>query len=178
MSTLTHYPRFYQRQALKPSSSRRLGSVSTTVLVLFALVGCRNVAGPDPAALVDASVGATVPGGSVARWRVDLRRVEADIPRAVLNCRWAVLRVRRSGAEAADPASGAKAEHVSARALLPNERRATIEAAVEADGRVVVSIRVGERGDAPAERQFLRELGQVLRGPPARQYQGRFALPE
>jgi len=121
--------------------------------------------------------GESLPGGSGAKWRADYQRLAVDIPRAVRNCDWALLRVQVFEADA-EPVDGTGPSHIDASALLPNERRALVSASPEADGVVRVVVRVGQRGDATAERRFLKELARVLRGAPAREYHGRFKLPD
>ena len=179
MPTVRRYARFYPTEAMKPSFLRCLAAAAAGALLLGTW-GCRQASGPIVVASGVPGRASLLSGGSEARWRADFDRLGADIPRAVRNCHWALLRLRRHAAAqspAAPPATSAAAARISASALLPNERGATIAARAEADGQITVAFRVGHRGDSGAERRFLKELAKVLRGKRARQYRGRFEWP-
>ena len=107
--------------------------------------------------------GSSLAGGTTMTWQADFGRLAEDIPRAVRNLRWAMLRLEVL------PGEGLNAE-----ALLPNERRTRLEARPDCEDPITVTIRVGELGNRDAERRFLRELLRVLSGKAARPYHRRF----
>ena len=146
--------------------------------MLCALAACQGLPGADPRSVPVTDPASPLAGGSTARWAADFGRLAEDIPRAVRNCRWALLHIEPHGAEESASAGTVVNDWISATALLPNERRARIEARPAPQGHINVAIRVGQLGNRAAERRFLRELAKALRGKPARHYRGRFDWPQ
>ena len=170
--------RFYPTEAMKPSFLRQLAFTGAAIGLLLAGACAgphRFSSGTDPTVSRSDS---SLPGGSAAHWSADYRRLTADIPRAVRNLDWAMLRLEAHPPAGDGAESSPDERRIVASVLLPNERRGLIDARPEADGRIRVAIRVGRQGDVANQRRFLAELARVLRGKPAREYRGRFEAPK
>ena len=115
-----------------------------------------------------------------ATFKADPQRLPDDVKRAIRKSHWGRIRQTAEGVsedgEAADAASAAGPVVVRARALLPDDREASIFAWQSGEREVTAAIRVGHFGDPDVQRQWLSKLAEVMAGPPAPQ-RYRYRLP-
>ena len=183
-------------QAVRNKSNAGAFYVTTMVLVVsipVCLGGCGakglSAGGPGrgghPSAMSQPERGGD---GQVLRFRADPQRLPVDVVRALEPMHWAKVRldVTRAGDRAEEnaapssrpEAAAGPALRVRALALLPDNRKARIDAWSEGPEAAACRVRVGNFGDERLERAFLKVLGKVLAGKPKPQRGGTFELPE
>ncbi len=144
------------------------------VILCAGLVGCDSLTIVSVDRLTAPGLDELFPHASMANITGDYQRLNYDIPRAMKASHWGMLSLTH------EPAGSARARHsvLRAAALLPDGRTATIVAWSKNERVVSVAVRVGNLGDGEREKDFLAQLGSVLRGKPSRTHRFDQTLPK
>ena len=152
------------RVIVKPWGVALAGWWLGVVLCVGLVVGCDSVEIVSVDRLSAPGLDEPFPHASMAILLGDYDRLEYDIPRAMKACHWGKISLTQGPAGSAQTGGPI----LRARALLPDGRTATMVAWPKGERLVSVSVRVGHRGDREWERDYLTQLGSILRGKPSR----------